>query len=231
MTKWMFVSAMTLIWQLACSDIDLTFSNAGQGDISLRFGSSLEEMLKQWQIKSLVGKDEYQFIKKEKGNVLHIFSKNSANILLKQVEFNPHEYQLIRWHWMVNKFPEYSSEGATDSIDSIDDYAARLCVVFPSWSIWTTKFLVYVWDDRAADTDTVKPSSFSKNCKLLVVENGTKNRGKWVTEERNIIEDYRKVFGSNPPKKAGAIGIMSDSDDTRTSTDACYYNIYLKSTL
>ena len=226
MTKWMLVTTITLIWQLAFSGVDMSFSNAGQRDISLRFGNSLEEMLKQWTIKSLVGKDQYQFIKKEKGNVLHILSKSSANILLKPVEFNPNEYSVIRWHWMVNKFPEYASTNG--SIDTIDDYAARLCVVFPSWSLWTTKFLVYVWDDRATDTGAVKPSTFSNNCKLLVVENGSKHKGQWVTEERNIIEDYRKVFGSNPPKKAGAIGIMSDSDDTKTSTDACYYNIYLK---
>lgn len=232
MTKWMLITTLTLIWQLAFSGIPVTFSNASRNDITLRFGNSLEEMLKQWKIKSLVGKDEYQFIQKEKGNVLHILSNSSANILFKKVEFNPHEYPLIRWHWLVNKFPEYTTaESAKDSIDSIDDYAARLCVVFPSWSVWTTKFLVYVWDDRATDSGAIKQSAFSDNCKLLVVESGSKNKGKWVTEERNIIEDYRKVFGSNPPKKAGAIGIMSDSDDTKTSTDACYYNIFLKGTI
>lgn len=229
MTKWTLVTTLTLIWQLAFSGMNISFSNTPPKDITLRFGNSLEEILKHWQIKSLVGKDEYQVLQRDKGNVLHILSNKSANILFKKIEFNTDEYPVIRWHWLVNKFPEYDTNEPAKDIASIDDYAARLCVVFPSWTIWTTKFLVYVWDDRAGQAGEVKPSSFSNNCKLLVVENGTRNQGRWVTEERNILEDFEKVFGKKPPKKAGAIGIMSDSDDTKTSTDACYYNIYLKS--
>lgn len=224
MTKWILVTTITLSWQLVFSGAN--FSTTQPRDIMLRFGNTLEEILQHWKLKNLVGQDEYQVHKGEKGNILQIYSEKSASLLYKKIDFDVKEYGVIRWHWLVNKFPEYADHREKYTID---DYAARLCVVFPSWTVWSTRFLVYVWDDRATGEGIVKPSSFSKNCKILVVEGGQDNKGKWVTEERNIIEDYKKVFGNSPDRNAGGIGIMSDSDDTKTSTNACYYNIYLKS--
>jgi len=224
MLKSAFFTVLFISMQLLFSGINISYNQPK--DISLRFGNTFEEILKYWNLKTIVGQDEYEVIRRESGNVLHILSNKSASILFKKMDIDIYNYPYIRWHWQVNKFPKYLA-GGTDG-QNIDDYAARLCVVFPSWSIWATKFLVYVWDDRVKEQNVVKPSSFSKNCKILVTQSGKDNKGRWVTEERNIIDDYRLVFGKNPPKTAGGIGIMSDSDDTRTSTDACYYNIYLR---
>ncbi len=224
MIKMVLFTVVTMSWQLVFSGINL--STTMHQDITLRFGNTLEEILKNWRLKNIVGQDEYQVIKHKNGNILHILSRQSASILFKKIEFDVYQYPVIRWNWQVNEFPTYKSE---KNIYSIDDYAARVCVVFPSWTLWSTKFLVYVWDDRVQSEGAVKPSSLSKNCKILVVESGKKNKGKWVTEERNIIEDYKKLFGKKPDREAGGIGVMSDSDDTQTSTDACYYNIYLRS--
>jgi hypothetical protein len=48
---------------------------------------------------------------------------------------------------------------------------------------------------------------------MILLEKGEKNVGKWVEEEVNIIADYRRTFGEDPPAKA-TIGIMNDSDNT-----------------
>ena len=178
MTKLTLITCAALIWQIIFSGLDFTFCNTKQKDITLRFGSSLEEILRNWKLKTLIGKDEYEVIRKEKGNILHILSNKSASILFKSIEFNLKEYPVIRWHWLVNKFPKYN--GTKWEEYTIDDYAARLCVVFPSWSLWTTKFLVYVWDDRGNLIGEEKPSSFSKNCKIIVVRTGKKKKGRCV---------------------------------------------------
>lgn len=224
MLKPALFTCLFLSAQLFFTGINISYNQPK--DISLRFGNTFEEILKYWNLKTIVGQAEYEVIRRENGNVLHILSNNSASILFKKMDIDIYNYPHIRWHWQVNKFPKYSLGSLNEN--DIDDYAARLCVVFPSWSIMTTKFLVYVWDDRVNEQNVVKPSSFSKNCKILVTQCGKGNKGKWVTEERNILEDYRMVFGKKPPKTAGGIGIMSDSDDTKTSTDASYYNIYLR---
>ncbi len=213
---------VALLWQFVFSGVNM--SNTTQKDITLRFGNTLEEVLSNWKLRNIVGRDEYKIVKREKGNVLHISSRQSSSFLFKKVSFKTDDYPYIRWHWKVNKFPEYEN---SEDMYGVDDYAARLCVVFPSWNMLSTKFLVYVWDDRVRKEGEIKQSSLSKNCKILVIEGGDKNMGRWVTEQRNIREDYKTLFGKYPQKEAGGIGIMSDSDDTKTSTDASYYNIYL----
>jgi hypothetical protein len=42
-----------------------------------------------------------------------------------------------------------------------------------------------------------------------------------VVEKRNVLEDYRRVFGLDPPK-AGAIAIMTDTDNTGEEAVAYY---------
>jgi Ca2+-binding EF-hand superfamily protein len=38
-------------------------------------------------------------------------------------------------------------------------------------------------------------------------------------EERNVVEDYRRAFGSDPPARA-TLGIMNDSDNTKEASVA-----------
>ena len=38
------------------------------------------------------------------------------------------------------------------------------------------------------------------NLHVVVVRSGEGERGKWITETRNVAEDYRKLFGADPDK-------------------------------
>jgi hypothetical protein len=48
-----------------------------------------------------------------------------------------------------------------------------------------------------------------------------------VTEERNVLEDYRKAFGEDPPLING-VAIMTDTDNTGESAVAYYGDIWFK---
>jgi hypothetical protein len=63
---------------------------------------------------------------------------------------------------------------------------------------------------------------------LVAVESGNGNAGKWVNEERNIYEDYRKFFGEEPPL-LGAVALMTDTDNTGEEAVAWYGDITLVS--
>jgi hypothetical protein len=62
---------------------------------------------------------------------------------------------------------------------------------------------------------------------MVLLQKGKNNMGKWIMEEVNILEDYKKAFGKNPPKKA-SLAIMSDSDNTGESATAWIDFIELK---
>jgi hypothetical protein len=49
---------------------------------------------------------------------------------------------------------------------------------------------------------------------MIVVQSGESRINDWIVEEPNAYEDYKKVFGYEPPM-IDAVGIMTDTDDTK----------------
>ena len=56
------------------------------------------------------------------------------------------------------------------------------------------------------------------------MKSGSAMAGQWVSVQRNIIADYRRAFGEDPPT-VGAIAIMTDTDQTGESALAWYADI------
>jgi regulator of sigma D len=61
---------------------------------------------------------------------------------------------------------------------------------------------------------------------MVAVQSGPSLAGRWLNEERDILSDYKSLFGEEP-KKAGAIAIMTDTDNTGESAVAWYKDIIL----
>jgi hypothetical protein len=59
-----------------------------------------------------------------------------------------------------------------------------------------------------------------------VVESGAGRLNQWINYERDIRADYEKAFGE-PPGALIGIGIMTDSDNTRSHAQAWYGPIQL----
>lgn len=56
---------------------------------------------------------------------------------------------------------------------------------------------------------------------MMAVESGPAQVGQWVVVRRNVLDDYRRAFGQEPPK-AGAIALMTDTDNTGEKAVAYY---------
>ena len=48
---------------------------------------------------------------------------------------------------------------------------------------------------------------------MIVLEKGKEQVGRWVEESVDVLADYRKAFGRDPPATAG-LAVMSDTDNT-----------------
>jgi hypothetical protein len=59
---------------------------------------------------------------------------------------------------------------------------------------------------------------------MFVVEGGDAKLQQWVTERRNVYEDYKKAFGEEPTTISG-VAIMTDTDNTNESAVAWYGDI------
>ncbi|GAM11706.1 hypothetical protein OR1_04022 [Geobacter sp. OR-1] len=85
--------------------------------------------------------------------------------------------------------------------------------------------ITYVWASRMPK-ESIHPSPYTSNAMIVAVESGNEKVGQWVREERNIMDDYRKIFGEDPPE-IGAIALMSDTDDTKEEVTAYYGDIFM----
>jgi hypothetical protein len=86
--------------------------------------------------------------------------------------------------------------------------------------------LNYIWESQAAQ-GTVVPNPFTDRAMMIVVESGSEKLNQWVTEERNLYEDYKRAFGEEPPAISG-VAIMTDTDNTGESAVAYYGDIVFK---
>jgi len=62
---------------------------------------------------------------------------------------------------------------------------------------------------------------------MIVVESGSTKLNTWLTEERNVYEDYQRAFGEEPPMISG-VAIMTDTDNTGEAAEAYYGDIVFK---
>ena len=76
--------------------------------------------------------------------------------------------------------------------------------------------LCYLWDNRyPAGTQGANP--YSARVRYLVLDGPASPSGQWITQQRNVQEDFARLFGaesaSMPPVLAVAVG--ADSDNTQ----------------
>ena len=82
-----------------------------------------------------------------------------------------------------------------------------------------SRIISYLWD-TSAPAGSVFKSEKTGLVTYVVVRSGPGDLGKWVTETRNVLEDYQKIYGEAPGEEVGAISISIDSNDTRSSSES-----------
>ena len=185
-----------------------------------------EKALRKWKQMVLNGEVEYNLIKAGDKGYIHALSESTCSALYYTVAFRLKSYPVLKWKWKILRFPDVS-KAQTDK--ERDDYAARVYVIFPFWSFSSSKFLEYVWAEDVP-VGTVIDSPFSdENVKLIVVRSGRAAEGEWLSETRNVYEDYIKAFGEKPRLHPGAIAIMCDADSTKTSAESLFDDIVIES--
>jgi hypothetical protein len=143
-------------------------------------------------------------------------SDGSASAILWKESFNVYEYPHARWRWKIEKIYEKGDAKSKTG----DDYPIRVYLIFEKKAllglISLPTSLNYIWANRAYG-EKIIPNAYTGRSMMVLLEEGGDKAGQWITEETNIIEDYRRAFGEDPPKRA-TIAIMNDSDNTGASS-------------
>lgn len=175
-----------------------------------------------WSKKIFRGETEYTIVQAGDRKALRAISRNAASGLVKKLDSDPARYSILRWSWRIEH--TLKREDATKKTG--DDFVARVYVVFPRTLFWKTRAINYVWSANLPK-GTVIPNAYTANAVMVAVESGDGKAGQWITEERNIFEDYKRFFGEEPPQ-LGAVALMSDTDNTGDEAVAYFGDISLR---
>jgi hypothetical protein len=184
----------------------------------------------------------YKVVKDGDTVAVKAMSESSSSGLTREIKINPKEYPIVQWRWKIGNVLKKGDVTKKDG----DDYPARLYITFEYDSAkmgffdkakYETARLLYgqyppigainyIWESKAPK-GTVVPNPYTDQVRMIVVESGPDRLNQWVSEERNIYEDYKKAFGEEPPMISG-VAIMTDTDNTGETATAFYGDIVFK---
>ena len=156
---------------------------------------------------------------------LHLRSKIESSTIRKDIKgkVDLKETPILEWTWKVTVLPT----GADCRKKTTDDQAAQLYIVWPRFpEAVRSQIIGYIWDTTAPAGSIVK-SQKTGTVTYIVVRSGSADLGKWLTERRNVVEDYRKIYGA-APDNPGVISIAIDSDDTSSSAESFFGSILFR---
>ncbi len=181
----------------------------------------------------------YRLIEDEGTVVVEAVSDGGASGMTRELSVNLKEHPYLSWRWKVTGV----LRGGDVTRKEGDDYPARIYVTFEYDSsrlglLERAKYeairllygqypplgaINYIWGSNA-DVNTVVPNPHAEQAMMFVVESGTQYVNRWVSESRNVYEDYKQAFHHEPPLVSG-VAIMTDTDNTQESAVAYYGDI------
>jgi hypothetical protein len=181
----------------------------------------------------------YEMAERDGRRVLHSVSDGATSGLRCDVDVDPNDTPWLHWTWRVDSIELH----ATVAFDELDDSPTRVIVAFDGDNSLLTPrdrlfhemvemvtgyaapfaTLMYVWDGQAAPESILRYPRTTR-IRYLVVESGAANTGRWLGYSRNLVEDYRRVFGAEPGR-IRAVAVLTDSDDLKTHSEAWYGDI------
>jgi len=182
-------------------------------------------------------------IEKEKcDGCLKAEAHGAASAIYKEMNVDLRSWPVLAWRWRVDS----TLKDGNARYKHGDDYPARIYAAFafePEKATAIEKIrhqvlrsiygvdppgntITYIWANKLPKGEALA-NAFTDTMMMVAVESGDENAGNWVSEERNIYEDYKRLFKDEPPLLRGVI-VMTDSDNTGSSAVGWYDDILLK---
>ena len=236
------VGAAALVGLAGCGTVGVVpaeRTRAGMGIVPFSASRTLGTLPAGWR-EQVMRRDlpstHYVVAERDDRTVVHAVAERSTSGLRCDVDIDPEATPWLSWEWRVDQL----ALDATVARDELDDSPARVIVAFDGdlsgltplelifqeqvelFTGHTLPFatLMYVWDGQAAP-ESVFQYPRTGRIRYLVVESGAGNTGRWKTYRRNVVEDYRRVFGGEPGRIC-SVGILTDSDDLKTRSDTWF---------
>ncbi len=212
--------------------------------LALFSNNPAEGLPKDWEPLVLMRKKrttDYGLVKDGNRTVLRAFADKASSGLRHQVNIDPARQPWLTWSWKTSALIKTADNRFRDTEDSpvrivlaFDGDKSKLSfmdtILFDTAKLvsghdFPYATLMYIWENKAPK-ETVIANTRTGRIQMLVAESGAANVGRWVSYQRNIVDDYVKVYGEQPGRLIG-VGVLTDTDNTEEKAEAWYGDIRL----
>ena len=198
-----------------------------------------------YAIRKDLTRTRYTVVRDGDRRVLNARAAASATGLRCAVHIDPAQRGQLQFSWRVRDVPPQAD--VSEAVQ--DDCPARLIVAFDGdhtrmplrdrlffnqVELFTGQrlpyaTLMYVWDGGRHAVESVHRNHRTARIQYLTVESGAQRAGRWLHYRRDVVADYRRVFGEAPGTIIG-VGVLTDADALKLQLEAWYGDITLTPT-
>jgi hypothetical protein len=188
----------------------------GQRTVLVDCSTTQEPVPKGWELSAYKGEPHLQLVQDEGKQALRLRSDQASFSLQKKIHISLQASPFLVWDWKVTELPK----GGDFRRSGSDDQAAQLIVAFSS-----SHFLSYIWDSTAPKGLIASASApLFKKIFAVVMQSGTQGLGTWITERRNLIDDYKQAYNEEPEVIEG-VRIQINSQHTQSRAESYWRSI------
>lgn len=195
-----------------------------------------------WTVTPAKNKTTYTLKRYQGKTVIHADADTSASGLMAPLKPKPVVGKELIWEWKALGHIEAAdnAQGHTDDAPlrlilafdgdkkslSLKDQMAFELAHLISGQEMPYATLMYIWASQKHN-NKILGNKYTSRLKMIVVEEGDEHVGEWRKYQRDIEQDYRAAFQESPGRLT-AIGIMTDTDNTKSLVKAIYGDIAIK---
>ncbi|MBI3148977.1 MAG: DUF3047 domain-containing protein [Betaproteobacteria bacterium] len=184
-----------------------------------------------WQLEKLnqdIPATRYRLREWDGVNAVEAHALGSMALLGRPLTIDLVKTPVLCWRWRIDA----PLKKADMTRKSGDDYAARVYLSFavpPDTLSLGTRLALgvaralrgdqvpdaainYIWDNRHP-VGTWQANTYTDRARMRVTRSGAADAGRWVSERRQVADDFRQAFGHAPLRLTG-IALASDTDNT-----------------
>ncbi len=170
-----------------------------------------------------------QLVEDGAATVLELASEGAAGAIVHSVSIDPTATPWLSWRWKVDRVVASARLEKREG----DDFAARVYVFFDvpldqlpfatRWKIRIARLLYgdsvpsaalcYAWDNTHPPGTTAW-NAYTDRVRMIVLQSGNANAGRWIDERRDVASDFRAAFGAGPVARVSGIAAGNDTDQT-----------------
>jgi hypothetical protein len=173
--------------------------------------------------KGIMTKRKNAYVRSEDGNQFVRISTDGRGLRVVMTKKNGLNWDLdkrpiLRWMWRAKALPDGANERDSDR----NDTGGAVYVTFGTDWLGRPQSIKYTYSSTLPVGTTVDYGVLQV---LVVASQKDQGLDKWIIHERNVIEDYKRLFGEKPPKNPQALAMWGDSDTMNSVSTVDFDNI------